>query len=133
MCTHREQMPQVDAEHLPELVKFLRTRGVVVLKGPVPVKDCKRIQCKRECTDHPVAHDVAKIPILLSGSLDVMDGNHRLIQRERDGDKTVDAWLIFDHTPKVLQHLWEFPKTYRADDRNNRIEVANAQATPIQS
>lgn len=120
-CIHRSNMPQIDEPDLPELFKFLAGRGVAVLSGPIPIVKPRTIQCRRESKNFLVPHPRCDIPILVSGSFDILDGNHRYFTLKRDGEATVQAHMIADHTHAVLEHLFAFPKAYRADDDNRRI------------
>lgn len=109
----RKEMPQVDEEDLPELMKFLQGLPVPVdLKkfDPDQLKPHQKVDIDKVKAMTAKAAILAK-PCLVSQDLYILDGNHRW-WAHRELHTVVPAFVIGAPFEQAIGILFRFPKTY---------------------
>jgi hypothetical protein len=117
-CIVRGLMPQVDEADIPDLVAFLRSRGIRVTRHAVSPRGLRRVQRIVLGKVRNIARAEEEIlgkPVLVSVDRYVVDGNHRvaaaIIRRV-----TVPILLFNRPFAEVVEDIFAFPRTYAYGD-----------------
>lgn len=111
-CIARGIMPQVDESDLPELIRFLKGRGVKVettCLNPRIVRGKQKVD-RTKVRAMPAA--LLSKPILVSSDLLVIDGNHRWMAGVWRKAAAMNAYFVSLPFKEALEAIFEFPKTY---------------------
>lgn len=85
----REQMPQIQGEHLERFTNYVRSHGVSITSESVSANDLSPIQKEfRQSRVDAISDDALRTPILVSIDYYVLDGTHRWIKLWQRGKKT---------------------------------------------
>lgn len=117
-CIARGIMPQVDEKDIPELVAFLRSSGVKVLKTCLNPRIVRGKQKVDRTKVRAIPAVVLSKPVLISSDLFVVDGNHRWMAAIWRGLASLDAYFIQLPFKETLEAIFKFPKTYYYADGN---------------
>lgn len=111
----RPVMPQIDEVDLPDLILFIRERGVVVEEVEIDPNELLFHQRVDMNKVHKLDPKVLAKPLLTSIEPYVLDGNHRAAGHKLEGTKA-PAYRIAAKFEDAMALLFAFPKTYEYGD-----------------
>jgi hypothetical protein len=111
----RSMMPQIDSQHVPDYIEWLKSKGITVDKEQVPVNSLRL--CQNEINKNKVVkliQDGIRIdqskPIIISSDGFVIDGSHRLVaQLNTDSNSKINALRVNMKAMDLLQLSRKFP------------------------
>jgi len=124
----RSQMPQIESKYVPELLRFLRRKGVKVVKSEVATKSIMLVQNEYNrakvatLMDRMRHHDDKLEPIFLSNDGFVLDGSHRLLAKYNlDRDSTIPAYVLDIPASNAVNLLNTFPNIRHRSSSDRHI------------
>ena len=118
-CIARRVMPQVDDEHLPELLEFLGTLGISYVSRHI---DPRQLKGQQKIVTEKVKGIIRtnremlqKKPSLVSHDRLIVDGNHR-VGALRILKEPAPIYLFSEVFSVLLPAVFKFPRTYAYGD-----------------
>lgn len=115
MCIPRNDMPQVDTAHLPQLLAFMHRKGVKVETLQLPPEMLIVRQCMSEVRPATNPALVCK-PLLVAQDFSILDGDHRWAMHMQRKSPTCPCYLIGLPFPAAVETILQFPEAYRFGD-----------------
>lgn len=115
-CIARGVMPQVDERDIPELLTWLRQRGVVIVYGESDPRYVRGRQKVVRSKVRAMPEEVINKPTLISRDKLVIDGNHRWFKAYWLGWLKFPTITICLPFKEAIDEICSFPKTYYYDD-----------------
>ena len=113
---HRDQMPQIKSQYVPEFLRGLQAKGVAVTVTAVPAGEILPTQVELNLDKVRGMREAGKTadnrPVIMSSDNHILDGHHRWAQDlEEDPSRPVRVYRVDLPIGDLLNEAKAFPKT----------------------